>query len=89
MQPTAEKITGAFVLISTDPPSEQNEPRETLYFESSAGDGKAKYWTDKIEKAHVFSDLDDAVPMLIETNRSYAPVLIRSLNGHIKDMLDD
>lgn len=73
------QITGKFVLISTDAPSDQNESPETLYFESSVGTGKAKYWTAETVKAHVFSDLNDAVTMLIETNRSYAPVFIRSI----------
>lgn len=76
---TANRITGKFVLISIEAPSDQNEISETLYFESSVGTGKANYWTAEIKKAHVFSDLDDAVTMLIETNRSYAPVFIRSI----------
>ncbi len=52
---------------------------QTVYFEENLGDGKAKYWTDDISKAFVFTKLDDAVAMVIETNRSHSPVSIRSI----------
>lgn len=56
------------------------ENPQTIYFEENLGDGKAKYWTDDISKAFVFTKIDDAVAMVIETNRSYSPVSIRSIS---------
>ena len=52
---------------------------ETVYYESSAGEGKANYWTDDVSKAHIFKDIESAVRKLIETNRSYSPVRILQL----------
>lgn len=52
---------------------------QTVYYESSAGEGKANYWTDDVNKAHVFKDIDSAIKKLIETNRSYSPVKILQL----------
>ncbi|MCC3798374.1 hypothetical protein ACXHQL_17440 [Vibrio parahaemolyticus] len=52
---------------------------ETVYFESSVGEGKAKYWTDDLNKAHVFTDMESAVSMLLQTNRKHYPVSIQQL----------
>ncbi|NAW59297.1 MULTISPECIES: hypothetical protein [unclassified Vibrio] len=89
-------ITGRFILSSLDgdfkfdeefkivknaegPPMLDNPA--TVYFESDLGEGKAKYWTDNIEQAHVFSDFESALSMRDKTNKKYSPVTILAIGG--------
>ncbi|MFM2588196.1 hypothetical protein [Vibrio sp. TBV020] len=81
-----QPVSGQFVLSAPDGRWEENEKGElafkhthTVYFESSVGVGKAKYWADDIEKAQVFTNMDEAVAMLLEVNRAHSPVSIQSL----------
>ncbi|TCT58377.1 hypothetical protein [Vibrio crassostreae] len=81
-----EPITGNFVLSAPDGQWEFDEqengefkPTNAVYLESSAGEGKAKYWTDNLEGALVFTDLEQALLMRDETNRAHSPVSIVQL----------
>lgn len=76
-------IEGRFVLSSQDGDWGLNEQDEwvcnnpqTVYFESSAGEGRAKYWTENIEEAFIFNDLESAISMRDATNRNHSPVSI-------------
>ncbi|MCG6230218.1 hypothetical protein [Vibrio furnissii] len=79
----AEPITGNFVLSALDGEFEFDEsenaifkPSCTVYFESDVGEGKAKYWTDNLENAFVFTDMDSAISMLKQVDRKHSPVSI-------------
>ncbi|MCQ9247873.1 hypothetical protein NQ041_22105 [Vibrio diabolicus] len=81
-----EPINGKFVLTAPDGDWKFNEQDElvcdnpkTVYFESSAGEGKAKYWTDALEKAQVFTDIESAIAMREQTHRKHSPVSIMLL----------
>ncbi len=81
-----EPITGNFVLSAPDGKWESDDKdnltfitTHTVYLESSVGKGKAKYWTDSLENALVFTDLEKAVSMRDETNREHSPVSILQL----------
>ncbi|WP_210498945.1 hypothetical protein [Vibrio crassostreae] len=79
-----EAIEGDFVLTAPDCHYNENEELiynsdNPIYFSSSAGEGKAKYWTEQLTEAFVFKDFDSAIKMRDETNRSYSPVTIMRL----------
>lgn len=85
-----KEVQGEFILCAQSANTDRGIERDgnviaridnpiTIYFEEDLGEGKAKYWTDDIKKAFVFTKLDDAVKMFVKTNRSYSPVTIRSL----------
>ncbi|MNC42823.1 hypothetical protein D3C75_916510 [compost metagenome] len=91
--PRATPVTGRFVLCSWDGKYSFNDvqdleldgsgnpvvtDKEAVYFESSAGEGKAKYWTADAAQAQVFESLDSAVLMLLQC-RNPADVRIRSV----------
>lgn len=88
------QITGSFVLCSESGDYTFNDDSEivkhpngkpvlsnpeTVYYESSAGEGKAKYWTDDLSKAHVFTSIDDAVSVLLSTHSTDFTSVIRQL----------
>lgn len=91
--PNTSPVQGPFVLCSWDGEYSFNDDqeielddtgkplltnKEAIFFESSAGEGKAKYWTADVAQAHVFADLDSAVLMLLQF-RNPANVRIRSV----------
>ena len=76
-------ITGRFVLSAPDGKWTYDDKDElvflatkTVYFESSVGEGRAKYWTNNLKEAHVFTDMSKAIAMLVETNRAHSPVTV-------------
>lgn len=44
---------------------------DRLYFEKDLGEQKAKYWTRSIEKAFLFSTIDDATTQLSKLKNSH------------------
>lgn len=72
-------VVGRFVICTEDSDYIQTDDGETVwteagepattakfpvYFEQSAGDSKAKYWTKDLAKAFVFSSISQATQML-------------------------
>lgn len=51
-----------------------------VYLVEDLGPGKAKYWTDEIEKAYVFNDLPSAIKVVLEANEKISPVSVMSLS---------
>lgn len=57
---------------------------DTVYFESSAGMDKAKYWTSVLENAYIFALVEDAIAMLLQNHREHSPVTILKVKGQEK-----
>lgn len=84
----AQPLDGRFVLSAPDGHWKVNESDEltfhcthTVYFESSAGMDKAKYWTSVLENAYIFSSIEDAIAMLLQTYQEHSPVTILKVEG--------
>lgn len=56
---------GKFVIVQ---PASEAEP--TLYYESSAGPGLAKYFTADISDAKIFPSLGSALEVLLQCSRN-------------------
>ncbi|WP_166838681.1 hypothetical protein [Rheinheimera pleomorphica] len=87
-------IKGLFVLVTQDKKSVFDENDRyiwnedgtqktvdiTLYFESDLGKDKAKYWTEDLDEAFVFTSIDDAAAMLCQLFKPLE-IQIREIRG--------